>query len=129
MGGGYGGSRGGPNGAGAEILRNIERLKQEFPTTRGGYFGSRSTSTNRRNIASADPLATARKFFELISRGGQRTTEHKPGVTRVRFPDGSNITYRPVSSSDGSPVVDINLKILQDKIARYQKIHFTEASK
>jgi len=129
MGGGYGGSRGGPGDTDAAISRNIERLRKEFPTSPGGYFGSRSTSTNRRNIASADPPRTARKFFDILSRGGQRSTDHKSGASRVRFPDGSNITYRPVSSSDGSPVVDVNLKISHGKIARYQKIHFTEGSK
>lgn len=126
MGGGFGGSRNGATGAQARISANIERLMEEFQTSPGGYFGSRSTSTNRRNISSADPQATARRFFDIISKGGQRTADVSTGGARVRFADGSNIIYRPVSSSDGSPVVDVHLGSAQAKIARFQKIHFTE---
>ena len=45
---------------------------------------------------------------------------------RVSMKDGSIITYREVSSSDGSPAVDINITSSSDDTGgvRTQKIHF-----
>jgi hypothetical protein len=36
------------------------------------------------------------------------------------MPDGTNITYRPTSLSDGTPVVDIN----NGSMYKSQKVHF-----
>lgn len=41
--------------------------------------------------------------------------------------DGTIITFRPISSSDGSPAVDINIKGSDNHgKLKAQKIHFTE---
>ena len=59
---------------------------------------------------------SAKKFFNKLSKGyiSEETISKGKGM-----PNGDTLTYRPVSSSDGSPAVEINSKPFG-----YQKIHF-----
>lgn len=88
--------------------------------------GSRSPRLRPAALYSDDPSATARLFYDTLGRGGQvRRIER--GYIRT-FDDGTHITYRPVSRSDGSPAIQISVQNPRSPLARYQKIHFMEGS-
>ena len=126
MGGGSGGGYS-DNGA-ARISRNIRHLTNRYPLDRSGRFGARGSRRDVRRLDSDDPLGEARKFFEIASRGAQRVWEERPGVFRALFRDGSTVTYRQQSHSDGSPAIDLNLRTKPHGIARVQRIHFIRKS-
>ena len=91
--------------------------------TDSGKFGKRSSGRRVRQIDSNDPVATARKLFNLLSRGGTPATHNKVGQERVYFPGGTHVSLRQQSSS-GSPAIDIKPgNGVAGKLAR-QKIHF-----
>lgn len=93
-----------------------------------GRFGvsSPSTGNKTRNIASSDPLSTAKDFYDKIAFGGLETVYDSGKIKVTRMADGSIITIRPVSSSqDGSPVVEINISgSAHTGGLKQQKIHF-----
>ncbi len=97
-----------------------------------GYFGENSIhgGNDTRNIKSADNLKTAYDFYDRIAFGGkERIVNNNMRITRMH--DGTVITMRVVSKSDGTPVVDINIKnSTHTGSVKKQKIHFVqEASK
>lgn len=66
-------------------------------------------------------------FFELAGNGGVfKTLDNGRGIVS-KLEDGTVISFRKISTSDGTPVVEINIRqsksILQIK---GQKIHFVE---
>lgn len=91
-----------------------------------GYFGENSPSTGQRtrNIVSSDNLKTATDFYNKIALGGkEKNISENLKITSMA--DGSIISFRVKSVSDGTPVVEIN--ITKSKGARgikHQKIHF-----
>ena len=115
---------------------NLEKTKKKYPTDSDGYFGKPGQGrSHTRNIESENPLETAQDFFDNISEGGERDiivdkkTGEKKGV-KATMNDGSIITYREISSSDGSPVVEINITrsnspSINTQIQN-QKIHFVK---
>ena len=61
----------------------------------------------------------AKQFFDTITMGF--IDEYWDGKTHIRvMDDGTHITYREESKSDGTPAVDIG----QNGIYKKQKIHF-----
>lgn len=94
-----------------------------------GYFGysSPSTGSRTRNISSEDSLNTAKDFYDKIAIGGkeQRLQGGKLSITTMA--DGTVITMRTKSRSDGTPVVEINIdRSGHSGGIKRQKIHFTE---
>lgn len=58
-------------------------------------------------MASSDPVTTGNEFFDKLSFGG-KVKDLKNGKGKMStFPDTSTVVFRPVSSSDGSPAMDI----------------------
>lgn len=99
-------------------------LKFEY---RNGRFGvcSPSTGNKTRNILSSNPLKTATEFYNIIAYGGIENTYYNGKMRITHMADGSIITWRSVSSSDGSPVVEINIKKSSHSGGlKEQKIHF-----
>ena len=93
-----------------------------------GYFGDKGQGTNFvRRIMSSDPVSTAKDFYDRATYGGiERKLNNGKGVF-AKMRDGSILSFREVSSSDGSPAVDINIKKSNDHGGiKYQKIHFTK---
>lgn len=75
-----------------------------------GYFGENSVHGNNRtrNITSASSLQAAKDFYDKIAFGGvEKIISDNMAITRMA--DGTVITMRKVSHSDGTPVVDINI--------------------
>lgn len=95
-----------------------------------GRFGKNSPSTGNktRNIVSANPLETAKDFYNTIAFGGKETVYNGGKLNITRMADGTVVTMRTVSSSpDGSPVVEINISGSSHTGGlKDQKIHFVE---
>lgn len=90
-----------------------------YKMTPEGYFGSRgySQSSSIRHLPGGKE--EAKKFFDDITAGF--IEERWAGKTLIReMPDGTYITYRVTSSSDGIPAIDIR----GGKMYKEQKIHF-----
>lgn len=98
----------------------------DYPLTSSGYFGSKGDGGHEtRNIYTDDVIKTSKDFYDRISQGGKER-KIKPGVVTL-LSDGTEITYRVITSSKGSPAVTINIKKSNDAgIIKYQKIHFKE---
>ena len=91
--------------------------------TATGHFGMPGNGSRNRRIKSADPLATATAFYRLISRGAIKRRPISTGFVAT-LKDGTQITIRRRSSSDGTPAIDINVENPNDSYVRRQKIHF-----
>ncbi|MCR5175698.1 MAG: hypothetical protein K6C05_02490 [Anaerovibrio sp.] len=108
---------------GQNILPTSSKYKYK-----SGYFGENSKHGNNRtrNIASPDNLSTAKDFYNKIAHGGkEQTINSDTKITKMA--DGTIITMRTKSSSDGTPVVDINIKPSSHTGGvKSQKIHFVQ---
>jgi hypothetical protein len=95
-----------------------------YPANEDGYFGNKgqSSSSKVRNMNGGDKAA--QDFFNEKTQGyvSEKLIENIPGGKVRLLPDGTNITYRPSSSSDGTPAVSIN----GGTTYKPQKIHFIE---
>jgi len=89
---------------------------------RTAHTGGNST----RNISSPDNVSAAHDFYDKIAFGGiEKRVNDNMRITRMN--DGTVITMREVSSSDGTPVVDINIKGSKHTGGvKSQKIHFVQ---
>ena len=99
----------------------LTKTKIEFPANSSGYFGvsSPSTGSSTRNIKGG--LPAAKRFFEEKSMGYVSEFKINNGYVRV-LKDNTHITFRSVSHSDGTPVVDIR----GGSTYKNQKIHFID---
>lgn len=114
------------------VSENLPDLKKDYPL-RNGYFGSKADSKDDRvrHILSPDPVTTAKDFYDRISNGGiESDIVDKNGNIKgatTKMADGTVVTWREVSSSDGTPAVDINIKKSTDSGGlKAQKIHFVK---
>lgn len=107
------------------IEQNILITAQTYKYS-NGYFGesSPSTGSRTRNIVSNDNVATAKDFYSKIALGGkEKILSDNLKVTNMS--DGTRISFRIKSKSDGTPVVEINIsKSTHSGGVKYQKIHF-----
>ena len=108
------------------LLNNVDSMLRLYPIN-NGLFGVQGLSRDPsiRNIVSDTPLETAIDFYSRISSGG--VEQPLPGGNGVRttLVDGSVITFRKVSTSDGSPAISINVRRSTGSgEIRSQKIHF-----
>ena len=111
------------------IKENLPSLKSEYKY-QNGYFGDPGQGRDFvRNIKSDDPVKTAHDFYDKAAHGGiEKEMSNGKGVY-TKMKDGSILSYREVSSSDGSPAVEINIKQSTDHgDIKYQKIHFVKGS-
>ncbi len=111
------------------ISENLPSLTSHF-SFHNGYFGEKGEGTHFvRVIKSDDPVSTAKDFYNKIAYGGleYKMSNGKGVFTKMR--DGSILSFREVSSSDGSPAVDINISKSNDHGGiKQQKIHFVKGS-
>lgn len=111
------------------ISENIPTLKKEYKY-QNGYFGDPGQGRNFvRNIKSNDPVKAAKDFYDKAAHGGiEKQMSNGKGVY-TKMKDGSILSLRVVSTSDGSPAVEINIKQSTDHgDLKYQKIHFVKGS-
>lgn len=138
MGSGSSGVYRGTHGSSKAISSIKDNLTSSFKKDYGftdGLFGTASKNKNAgvdvRNIVSKNPLKTARDFYGKLTKGGieksipPNKTKGKGEMHVVNMADGSTITFRAISTSDGSPAVDINIRRSTEKSGiKSQKIHF-----
>ena len=112
------------------LTDNLPELKKHFKTTPEGYFGTKGSSTGKRRIASDDPLKTAKEFFKIATKGGTKDEKVSSGEKRQSYvmKDGSRITMRVTSSSDGTPVIEITVSESAKGQIKNQKIHFVKGN-
>lgn len=94
-----------------------------------GRFGvsSPSTGNTTRNIASDDPVSTAKDFYDKIALGGIEQTYNNGNLKVTHMADGTYVTWRLISHSDGTSVVEINIDGSSHTGGiKKQKIHFVE---
>ena len=110
---------------------NLSKVANDYHYS-NGYFGySAKEKDNRvRHIASKNPLETSKAFYNKLTYGGIEEPLSNGKGTRTKMKDGTFIVYRLVSSSDGSPVVDIDISRSDDSTGiKRQKIHFIKKGK
>ncbi len=93
-----------------------------------GRFGISSShgGASTRNVTSADNLSTATDFYNKIAFGGKESIVND-NLRITRMADGTIITMRKVSHSDGTPVVDVNIeRSTRTGGIKKQKIHFVK---
>jgi hypothetical protein len=118
-------SKSGGLGGRNTIRDNLHEMMQIVPLKRTGYFGEKSLkkkSHKVRVVICSDPSRTAYDFQSKAIKGfsSMKIIEGKGYVAKLR--DGTTITYRKTSTSDGTPVVELTIKGL--KRVKDQKIHF-----
>lgn len=111
------------------ITENLSSLKSDYKY-QNGYFGDPGQGRSFvRNIKCSDPAKSSKDFYNKAARGGiEKQMSNGKGVY-TKMKDGSILSYREVSTSDGSPAVEINIKQSNDHgEIKYQKIHFVKGS-
>ena len=110
------------------ISDNISSLKSNYSYS-NGYFGVQGQGrSHTRNIISKNPVETAKSFYNTAAKGGTETS--RGNLKYSKMADGTIISYRQVSKSDGTSVVEINIRYSTNAGGlKYQKIHFTEGEK
>lgn len=112
------------------LPENLPSLIKKYKYV-NGYFGDHGQGRDYvRNITCNNPGATAKEFYDVAAHGGiEREMSNGKGVY-TKMKDGSILSYREISSSDGSPAVEINIKHSSDHGGiKYQKIHFVKGNK
>lgn len=95
---------------------------------REGYFGKARTpsDTKTRKLKCDDPGSTAKEFYSRAAKGGLEVPLENGEGVKTSLSDGTVVTYRPSSHTDGSPAVTLNARKSSDhkSLKPYQKIHF-----
>lgn len=107
-----------------EIGENISSLVQKYHYE-DGMFGQRGSRTYFRVITAEDPLKEANYFYQQLSKGGVERSV-KNGKVRISvMSDGSEVSIREVTSTEGSPAVEISIRrSINPGGLKTQKIHF-----
>ena len=103
-------------GGGDQSMAGLNRV----PSIDSGYFGTPGQHGSSRVRHMPGGNSAAQEFYDDITHGYINETPIENGGFVRALPDGTTITYRPTSTSDGTPVVDIN----NGSIYKSQKIHF-----
>ena len=126
MGTGFKGNSSYYRSVGQNILSTLSKYQY-----RNGYFGTSSPrgGPKTRNILASDNLGTANDFYNRIAYGGKEKV-FSENMRITTMSDGTIITMRKRSNSDGTPVVDINIsKSRGSGGIKKQKIHFLKGEK
>lgn len=111
------------------IRDNLSKVAETYEFS-NGYFGKQSAQgrvPRTRNIESMDPKHTALDFYSRLANGGKEEPLKNGKGVATKLLDGTVITFRKISSSDGSPVVEVNIKKSKDSAGiKKQKIHFIQ---
>ena len=102
--------------------QNQERLGQKYRRDLQGRFGipGKRGSEEKRHLVTDTPLSTAIEFFNKLRVSSNGLVSIGNGWT-ASFGKGITVTFRPKSTSDGSPAIDIkNVSRISDNY----RIHF-----
>lgn len=110
------------------LHKNLKSVAAHYPVTANGYFGApgKQAKGRTRIIESDKPSKTAKMFFMVAAKDGRIVKYSDGTVTVAKFDDGSRVSYRQTSTSDGSPAVEIIIETPGRGFPKFQKIHFTK---
>lgn len=98
---------------------NLESLRAQFPNYPDCFDWKLKKKKRLASVETEDPIATATLFAGLASDGCVSEVVTDVGYRRI-LADGTVVVLRVVTSSEGSPAVDLN--IAGESYIR--KIHF-----
>ncbi len=104
----------------SSIGANAKAMSNDYKTTQGGYFGEKGK--NCRTITSKDPVGTSVDFYERLGKGGKTSSLPNGKGTKTVLGDGTVIVHRIITSTKGSPAVEISVS--GSPSIKNQKIHF-----
>lgn len=109
-------------------------IREEGIPYHDGYFGSAGHGNNVREVYVDDVYRKAKEFYGKIAYGGIEDIDFTRDKNNIMFQtkmrDGTIITYREVTSSNGSPAVQISVRQSNDSHGlKNQKIHFVKKRK
>lgn len=107
------------------IADNLPDVEKHFPLSPSGMFGKKGHGA--RVIETNSPVSTAYELFNRLVEGYDKIEpiQYKDGKRKgckAYMNDGSVITFRKRSTSDGSPAVDIKIET-QGRVKSH-KVHF-----
>ncbi len=110
------------------LQENYDKIKESYPVN-NGYIGNVGLSGNshKREIITEDPAGEAQKLYDKIAYGGIESDLPNGKGKKTVMKDGSIITFRLITSTKGSPAVDINIDhSTTSNSFKTQRIHFTK---
>jgi hypothetical protein len=118
-----GGTGGGYSTSPGGLSSNVKSLAAKYPLDSEGKFGQPGRGKGTRHVLSNNPEGTGKEFFDKLSAGSKVKDLDKGKGKIGTFPDGSTVVYRPVSSSDGSPAMNL---VIKGPSGLDYKIHFVK---
>lgn len=105
----------------SQLDLNAMAMMDIYPYSEHGFFGKKGK--NSRVIKTSDPEAVSIDFYKRLSIGGTVVPLSNGKGTKTVFADScATITHRIVTSTKGSPAVDVNVSY--SLLVKSQKIHF-----
>ena len=114
-----------------KFSENYSNVEKQYPINKG-YIGSKGTSSKpmNREIKASDPISASKKLYDTLSYGGIESKLPNGKGIRTTMKDGTVVVYRVITSTPGSPAVEINItKSTESGKLKSQKIHFTKENK
>ena len=111
-----------PKVDGSSIDGNYLKVQDKYPLRAGGNLGEKTGKTGYNNWYSDNPMQDAMELYSDLSNGGYTAYSGNEHGIIATLGDKSKVMFRPYTSTEGSPAVDI--KIANPGIVRGQKIHF-----
>ncbi len=114
------------------LRENLPEISKTYSPTSEGFFGKigKAGVGKIRQIDVDDVLSESKKFYDTIAYGGIETTLPEGNGVRTELRDGTIIVYREITSTDGSPAVEINVRKSSDRCGlKFHKIHFEKKGK
>jgi len=106
----------------ASLENNILSNKEVLKFHEDGRFGD-FVRNEIDNYYSDNPMKDAMICYKKMAFGGERgLRENNSRAIYSRFADGSFVQFRPISSSPGSPAVELKVQFIDS--GRIRKIHF-----
>lgn len=104
---------------------NLPAVEKEYFLSKSGHFGEKGK--NVRVIKSRNPVSTSQDFYSKIGEGGSITALPNGKGTMTTLSDGTRIVHRLITSTKGSPAVEITIN--SPSKVKNQKIHFIREEK
>ena len=114
------------------LRENLPEVSKSYTPSEEGYYGKvgKAGVDEIRQIDVDDVLAESKKFYDTIAYGGIETPLPKGNGFRTDLKDGTIIVYREITSTEGSPAVEINVNKSNDNCGlKFHKIHFEKKGK
>lgn len=114
------------------LRENLPEIRKTYTPSEEGYFGKvgKAGVDSIRQIDVDDVFAESKAFYDTIAYGGIETQLPRGNGLRTDLKDGTIIVYREITSTEGSPAVEINVTKSNDNCGlKSHKIHFERKGK